>query len=98
MTSAQANPPPSDPGPSRRALSSRPLGEVDPDAAGGGAGLSKPRVKMLATSGDLVPAGATFNPPTAAPLPERGAGLHLLLSALAATITVVFLVLLLHKL
>jgi hypothetical protein len=98
MTSVQANQPPSDSGASRRPPGSplqRPLG--DETFVPGESGLHKPRVKMVATSGDLAPAGATYTPPTAAPLPARGAGLHLLLSALAATIAVVFLVLLAHK-
>ena len=99
MSSVHANQPPSDSGASARSPESlllRPLSEGTSGAAD--SGLNKPRVKMLATSGDLAPAGATYTPPTAAPLPERGAGLHLLLSGAAATIAVVFLVLLAHKL
>lgn len=103
MTSVQANQPPSDPGSppnagrrgSAAAPLSRPVGDLPP--AGSGT-FAKPRVKMLETPGDLNPAGATYTPPTPAPLPARGAGLHLFLSVLAALAAVVFLILLAQKL
>ena len=75
---------------------SRPLS--DPVGSKTSGPLGKPRVKLLTTAGDLTPAGASFNPPTPAPLPERGAGLHLFLSVCAALTALVFLVLLAQKL
>jgi hypothetical protein len=95
MNQFQPNQPPSDPGvapgASRRPPLAHPLGD-------GHGGFNRPRVKMLATEGDVTPAGATYTPPTPAPLPERGAGIHLFLSVLAALAAIIFLVLLLQKL
>lgn len=59
--------------------------------------MHRPRVKMLATEGDVSPAGATHTPPTPAPLPERGTGVHLFISVLAAIVAIIFLVLLISK-
>ena len=87
MTAVPPSQPPFDPAASRRGP-----GEA------AGAGMHKPRVKMLETSGELVPAGATYTPPTTAPLPERGAGVHLFLTALAASVAMLFFVLLAYKL
>ena len=61
-------------------------------------GGSKPRIKLVTAPGELTPAGASFTPPTPAPLPDRGAGLHLSLSVLAAITALVFLALLAQKL
>lgn len=84
-------------GANRRAAPGTPLARPlsDPSTAGH---LSRPRVKMLSTTGELTPAGATYAPPTPAPLPARGAGLHLTLSILAAVLAVTFLLLLASKL
>lgn len=101
MTDVQPHLQPSDSGnkrgPSRRAAPGGPLTTpVNDDPTAGS--LSHPRVKMLVTQGDLTPAGATHTPPTPAPLPARGAGLHLVLSIVAAIVAVTFLVLLASKL
>ena len=101
MTDVQPHPPPSDSGnargASRRAAPGVPLTTPVNDGPTAGS-LSHPRVKMLVTQGDLTPAGATHTPPTPAPLPARGAGLHLALSILAAIVAITFLILLANKL
>jgi hypothetical protein len=100
MTNVQPATQPSDSGnaggASRRAAPGTQLTRPLNDAPTAGS-MSRPRVKMLATQGDLTPAGATFTPPTPAPLPARGAGIHLALSILAALGAITFLVLLAIK-
>lgn len=59
--------------------------------------FNRPRVRLVTTEGEQTPAGASYTPPTPAPLPERGAGWHLFLSMIAAVAAMTFLLLLLQK-
>jgi hypothetical protein len=60
--------------------------------------LAKPRVKLAATGGDGVPLGASLTRPQPAPLPDRGAGLLLVLSVLCAAVAAIYALLIFSKL
>lgn len=61
-------------------------------------GSFTPRVRPVSVAGDTAPAGASFTPPTPAPLPDRGAALFLFITLVAALLAVTFTVLIALKL
>lgn len=58
----------------------------------------KPRMKPMVASPEGAPAGMSLTKPTPAPLPERGAGVFLLVNLVAAGVAFTFAVLLAFKL